>query len=370
MPKILFVANVAKEHILKFHIPSIIMFKNKGWIVDVACYKDAEVPYCDHQYSMSYTRNPLTLKTFKGIYELRRIINSEKYDIVYCHTPVGGLVARLACKKARKLGTQVIYFAHGLHFYKGAPKLNWLIYYPIEKYLAHYTDKFILSSEEDYIFVKSHFKECKPNKSFELGCNFDKFFIENKNEIRKQYRISLDIPENALVLIYVAEIIKNKNQQMLLKTLQEVKKTIPNTYMLLVGPEHDNGKCKMLAQKMNILDSVRFLGWRSDIAQLFYCSDFCTASSIREGFGYNLVEAMACGVPVITTANRGHMTIVQDGHNGYLIQINDYNTMANRIQHLVYDVTLSNRLLKQATRDIEKYREQNVLDSLYDFIVQ
>ena len=114
--KILFVANVAKEHIIKFHLPTIKVFKQNGWIVDVACSGKEVIPFCDFQYHTSWRRSPFTFATFKGISQLKRIINQGKYDVVYCHTPLGGLVSRIAAQKARKTGTKVIYCAHGLHF--------------------------------------------------------------------------------------------------------------------------------------------------------------------------------------------------------------------------------------------------------------
>lgn len=76
------------------------------------------------------------IKDLKGIKELKKLIAENNYDIIYCHTPVGGLVARLAAISARKRGTKLIYCAHGLHFFKGAPLLNWLVFYPIEKWMS------------------------------------------------------------------------------------------------------------------------------------------------------------------------------------------------------------------------------------------
>ena len=90
-------------------------------------------------------------------------INS--YDIIHCHTPVGGVLTRLAARSYREKGTKVIYTAHGFHFYKGAPLLNWIIYYPIEKYLAKYTDTLITINQEDYQLAKNKFNK-KATKIF------------------------------------------------------------------------------------------------------------------------------------------------------------------------------------------------------------
>ena len=138
MKKVLFVATITK-HITMFHLPYLKMFKEHGYEVHVATDDDAQIPYCDVHHKISIRRNPFKIDNLKAIKQLKRIINEEKFDIVHCHTPMGSVVARLAAKKARKNGTRVIYTAHGYHFYKGAPLINWLLYYPVEKWLARYS---------------------------------------------------------------------------------------------------------------------------------------------------------------------------------------------------------------------------------------
>ncbi|MFR8625105.1 MAG: glycosyltransferase [Ruminococcus sp.] len=68
--------------------------------------------------------------------QLKKIIDEGHYDVVHCNTPMGGIVTRLAARNARKHGTKVYYTAHGFHFYKGAPKKNWIVFYPIEKFFC------------------------------------------------------------------------------------------------------------------------------------------------------------------------------------------------------------------------------------------
>ncbi len=148
--KVLLVANVAKEHVLKFHIPTIKRMRELGWQVDVACSGKEHIPYCNKQICTSWTRSPFSSGTIKGIKELKSIISEGQYDVIYCHTPVGGAISRIAGKKFRKDGLKIIYMSHGFHFYKGAPILNWLLYYPLEKLMANWTDCIITINEEDY----------------------------------------------------------------------------------------------------------------------------------------------------------------------------------------------------------------------------
>ena len=130
MKKVLFTATV-DSHILHFHIPYLKLFKENGYEVHVATNGDEKIPYCDVKHKISFERNPIKLNNLKAIKQLKKVIDKEKFDIIHCHTPMGSVVTRLAAKKARKNGTRVIYTAHGFHFYKGSPLLNWLIFYPI-----------------------------------------------------------------------------------------------------------------------------------------------------------------------------------------------------------------------------------------------
>lgn len=361
--KILFVANVAKEHINKFHIPSIRCFQQHGWEVDVACDMDAEVPYCDHAIAGEWTRSPFTPKTIKGIFQLKKYLELHHYDVIYCHTPVGGLVARLAAGKARKQGTKVVYFSHGLHFFNGAPVINWLLFYPIERLLAKRTDAMFLINTEDYERVKKSFGVETVRLFPGIGVNFDRLKVDNPERIRAEYRKQLGIKTDDTVLVYVAELLPNKNQEMLLDALKLIKKEKENVKLLLVGPDHWDGEVEKMAKEKGIQDDVICTGWRNDIGQLMIASDICVASSTREGFGLNLVEAMYCGLPVVAKRNRGHVSVITDGDNGFLVD--DYRKMAERVYELLNDRDL---LEKVTGIDVKKYDSSIVAADIVDTI--
>ena len=97
MKKILYVATVA-EHFYYFHLPCFKMFKEKGWQVDVACHGDRELPYCDNKFEIPIKRSPADKENIQAYRELKAIIKKGNYDIVHCHTPMGGILARLAAK--------------------------------------------------------------------------------------------------------------------------------------------------------------------------------------------------------------------------------------------------------------------------------
>ena len=337
MKRILFVANVAKEHLNKFHQPTIRALKKRGWLVDCASNGDEPVPECDHDYKMSWHRSPYTKDTFKGVSELKKLLQNEHYDIVYCHTPVGGLVARMAAKNARKQGTKVVYCAHGLHFYPGAPKKNWILYYPVEKMLSKKTDVLFTVNQDDYKLANEKFarKGLRIELVPEVGINTTRLQVKDPEAARREVRVRYGIPADAFLMIYIAEIVPNKNQGMLLKALKRLLDEGRNVHLMLVGPDYSSGACRQTIEELGITDHVTLTGWQSDIGPLLYASDLCTASSIREGFGINLAEAMYCGLPVIATDNRGHRMIIEDGKNGFLVPVGDDEAMAKRAAELM-----------------------------------
>ena len=134
--KLLFVATVVKTHINTFHLPFLKMFKEYEWEVHVAAKNDfvdepCVIPNCDRHFDIDFARSPFSKSNIKAYKQLKQIIETNHYDIIHCHTPVAGVLARLAARTAK--GTTVIYTAHGFHFYQGAPLINWLVYYPVER---------------------------------------------------------------------------------------------------------------------------------------------------------------------------------------------------------------------------------------------
>ena len=363
-PHILLVANVAKEHVLKFHVPTIKKLSESGWIVDVACGGNEVIPYCNKQIRLPIDRSPFNGNIIKGIQILKREIAEQHYDIVYCHTEVGGIVGRLASRRFRDSGLKVVKLDHGFYFYKGASWLTWMIHYPVDKLLSFFTDTFILINKEDYYFACKHFSKSRHYLIDGIGVDPDKIIINDRERIRREYRKQFNIPSDAIVLIYLAELIKNKNQVFLLKVLKRILESHKNVFLVLAGIDHTNGEYEKFAHKLNVFDNVRFLGWRNDVDNLYAMSDICTASSIREGFGLNLVEAMYCGIPVIASNNRGHATIIRDGENGFLVELGDEKSFAKRIIDLIDNPQLIGQFVETAHAEETKYASDTIVNKL------
>ena len=324
MKKVLFTATV-DSHILAFHIPFLKLFKDKGYEVHVATNGNEDIPYCDVKHVVCFERSPYKLNNIKAIKQLKKIIDTEKFDIIHCHTPMGGVVTRLAARKARKNETRVIYTAHGFHFYKGAPIKNWLLFYSVEKYLAKYTDTLITINTEDYELAKKKFsKRCK-DIQYVLGVGIDpkKFDFEMTKKDKHELRKSLGLKDDDFVMICVARLDKNKNQSFLIGVTSNLIKTYKNIHLLLVGPDELDGKYQ--EQAKDILSNVHFLGFRKDIAQLMQISNITLSSSLREGLPVNILEAMFSNLPIISLDTRGVRDLIVNDKNGFIVNnIDDF----------------------------------------------
>lgn len=360
--KVLFCATV-DFHFKAFHLPYMKWFKEQGWEVHVAAAGNMELPYVDKKYDISIQRSPLQFKNIKAYKELKDIIDENQYKIIHCHTPMGGAVARLAARKSRKHGTKVLYTAHGFHFCKGAPLANWLLYYPIEKMLANYTDCLITINQEDYnLAVQRKFKVPKIEKIHGVGVDTE--YFKPVSEAQKNcLRIEMGYKPDDFLMFYAAEFNKNKNQQFLIRSLALIKDHVPNARLLLAGNGPLINDCKNLAEKMGVFEMIDFLGYRNDIAKILPICDISVASSLREGLPVNIMEAMACGLPVIASENRGHKELIQNGVNGWTVGREDIQTMAEKIKYLAENSSLQG-IFGESGREIIKnnYAVNKVLE--------
>lgn len=363
--RILYVATVVKTHIAQFHLPYIEAMHNRGWHTAVAAKNDYQnpselnIPNCDDYYDIPFCRNPLKRGNLKAYRMLKETIDNGEYDIVHCHTPVGAILARLACRDARQKGTKVIYTAHGFHFFKGAPLLNWLIYFPAEWICAFMTDVLITINREDYLFAQKHMHARKIMYVPGVGVDFNRFGIspDRRNELRN----SLGVKENEFLLLSVAELTKNKNQTMILDALHILNN--PRIRFVSAG----RGECmKALQAKvvdLGLSDTAAFLGYRNDANELYGAADAFVFPSFREGLSLALMESMASGIPSIVGKIRGNTDLITDGEEGLYIQFNAKD-LAEKIDLLYRNSELCEKLGKNAQNKVRQFGLQPVLDSV------
>lgn len=367
--KVLFVATV-RSHVGQFHMPFIKTLKALGHTVDAA-YRDnsadkqgLDTSAIDTEYDVPFSRSPYSFDNVKAYKVLKKIIDENDYDAIHCHTPMGAVVTRMAAKNARKKGCKVIYTAHGFHFYKGAPALNWRVFYPIEKHLSKYTDCLITINQEDYqLATKGGFDTKMILHVNGVGVDLSQFSpasAEEKLALRDKYGIDRD----AFVMIYPADFCERKNQLMLLKALKIITEKHKNVKLLMPGLQTYIAPAEQYCRENNLMDYVEFMGYRRDIYKLDALADISVSSSRQEGLPINLIEAMALGNPIVASDVRGNNDLVENGVNGYLVPLNDSEQMAARITELIDNPALIEQFGAQSRKHVEKYGQDAVIEEM------
>ncbi|MBE7029097.1 MAG: glycosyltransferase family 4 protein [Ruminococcaceae bacterium] len=383
MNKVLIVTSVASM-VDQFLLPNIKLIKDNGWDVEVACNFTQGNTCDDNQivklkqklsengvkfYQIDFDRNVFNFSQNMLAYkQVKRIVKTNKFDIVHCHSPIGGLITRLTCMNLRKKGTKVIYTAHGFHFFKGAPLLNWLIYFPIELIASFLTDGVITINTEDYNRAKKYFKTSDVFYTHGVGVDLTKFSEtkENKKEIIE----SLNIPEEAKVIFSVGELNKNKNHKVILHAMSKIKDD--NVYYLVAGEGEEKEHLLNLSKELKVNERFKLLGYRTDISNLLGISDVFCFPSYREGLSVSLMEAMASGKPLVVSSIRGNNDLLDDGKGGYLCAPFDADAFKEKIELLLNDSKLCNEFSCYNKEKIKEFSLESVkceISEIYNFIM-
>lgn len=342
MKKALVATSVASM-VDQFLLPSVFLLKDLGYEVHILCNFNDGNTCSDEQikklqatlndngikyFQVDFARNVAKVtKNLSAYKQVQAIIKNNHYNLVHCHSPIGGLVMRLACRKTRKNGTKVIYTAHGFHFYKGAPLKNWLIYYPVEKICSYFTDVLITINSEDYNFAKKKMKAKQIQYVSGVGINLNNFadILVKKDDKRKE----LAVPKNAKLLISVGELNNNKNHETVIRAISDIE----NVYYVIAGKGALQEHLQNVINQLNMANRVKLLGFRDDISELCNTADIFVMPSFREGLSVALMEAMACGLPCVVSRIRGNVDLI-DENGGVLFNPNDIIDCKNSIEKI------------------------------------
>ncbi len=369
--KILYVATML-SHICQFHLPHLKTLQEEGHEVHVAAHDNLgeknglQLQYADRHIEIPFKRSPYNIRNISAYRKLKALVDREHYDLIVCNTPVGGILTRLAARKSRKNGTRVIYIAHGFHFYKGASKMNWMLYYPLEKKMARLCDSVITINEEDYQLAS----KCFPGKVEHIhgvGVREDRFHPASKAE-QAEMRQREGLAEDDFVILCTGELNENKNQKTLIDAAALLKDQIPKLKVLLAGNGPTEQALRSQISERGLQDLVQLMGYRIDLETLVPAVDLVVSCSKREGLPLNIVEAMLCEKPVVASVNRGNAELVEDGVTGYLLPPEDSAAFAERILSLYRDPALALRMGEAGCRKAQAYTASRVGKELFGII--
>lgn len=309
---------------------------------------------CHH---VPFERSPFTIRNITIYRQLKALIEAERFSLIHCHTPMGGMMARMAGRKARKCGMRIIYTAHGFHFFKGASLLNWLIYYPVERFLSVFTDVQITINLEDYQRAQ-RFRAKQvvfiPGVGIDTGKLKDQV-VDNYEEYRK----SLGVSKDDICILSVGELVKNKNHKKVLEALKYLSDK-PVKY-LLCGQGSEEETLKNQVKALGLEEQVSFLGYRKDVAEIYEAADIFVFPSYREGLSVALMEAMGKGLPVVCSRIRGNEDLIQDPEGGFLISPKGAGGIAGAIRKLCDDEKLRRSMGRYNQEAVTCYDQKEVL---------
>ena len=359
MKKVLFTATL-RSHIAQFHQPYLAFFKNAGYEVHIAAkdnsnQKKIKIGHYDRFYPISYERFPLRRENIKAYFQMKNLLKQHQYDIIHCHTPVAAAITRLLSRPYRKKGLKVIYTAHGFHFFKGAPRKNWLIYYNVEKFLSRFTDCLITINQEDYRCALRHNFSAK-SVHFIKGVGVDlKEFVsqteEKKKTLRKQYQYN----DNEFILLCAANLSYRKHQDLIIKAAARARNQVLNLKIILAGTGDREAEYRSMIKDFELENTVEMIGYTRKIPEYMGLADGVVSTSRQEGLPINIVEAMATGLPIIVTDCRGNRDLVKDNINGFIVGIDDIEGMIQAIIKLSKSKGLCKRFGEKNISIVEKY---------------
>lgn len=301
-------------------------------------------------HQLPIQKSPLQLgANWRAIQQLKRVIDEEEIALVHCHTPIGGMVARLAARLSRRK-PYVVYTAHGFHFYDGAPLQSWLLYYTAERFLARCTDQLITINRED----------CRRAKTFRLkkggtvtqihgvGVDFERF--QQRLDLREPMRQTMGIPEGGFHIVTAAELNENKNQQVVIQAIAALDD--PDIYYSICGGGPGEAALRELIAARHLEGRIRLLGHRDDMDAVLQSADCFAFPSLREGLGVAAIEALGCGIPVLASDNRGTREYMQDGVNGFVCKATDVKAFADAIRRMKADAQLRRQLSQNCRESV------------------
>lgn len=374
MKKVLFVATVG-GFIPQFELNDVRILRELGCEIHYAANFENKMYSYDedtfekngiiaHQTAMAKSPFKL-LQNRKACKALRVLIDRQEIDVVHCHTPVGGMLGRIAAYRSKRK-PKVVYTAHGFHFYKGAPLFNWCTYYLVERLLARITDVIITINQEDYLNAKK-FRLRKSGRVYKIpgvGLDLDRFAEQStdKPDIKKE--------NTGFNLVTIGELNKNKNHQVVIEAIKKLGRD--DIYYSIYGRGAYEEYISELIKKSGMEKYIRLKGYTSCPEKILAGADCFVFPSRREGLGMAALEAMACGLPVIANDNRGTREYMEDGYNGIVCCFNDSDEYARAIAMLADSKAFREQMSENAIKTARKYgieKTDKIMQSVYNTLI-
>lgn len=366
--KLLYISNVSNG-VGSFSIASVLAAKRVGLAYHMAAnfssasaekIRADEEKYGIKLHQIDFKRNPLDFRNVKAYRQLLKLIETEQFDYIHCNTPIGGFVGRIAGHKCRV--KRIIYQVHGFHFYSGAPLHNWLLYYPIERGLAHFTDALITINKEDFERAKRFQLRNRGNRYYVHGVGIEPSLYEPGDFKRERKREELGLDKHDIMAISVGDLIERKNYKTSIEAIAQAKNE--KIHLFICGQGPCKKRLEKIVEDLAIEKQVHFLGYRNDIMELLWASDIFLLTSYQEGLPRSLSEAMAAGLPCLVSNIRGNNDLLIHEEGGFGYDSNNVEGFAEGFIKLSNDPQLRLEMGQKNKERIHEFGLESVINSI------
>jgi len=292
-------------------------------------------------------RKPSFGHDFLTVLHLYRIIRHDSYDIIATHGSKAGFLGRVAAFLAR--APIIVFTAHGFIFNESMNRLKKRLFIWMERIGSKLTHRIITVSNYDKkSAVLNRVSAEDKLRTIYNGIDVDEF---NKNE-GNYAKAAMGLNDNSLVIGSVANFFPNKGLHCLIEGMSELVKRHPNLALLLVGDGPLRIELMEETKKFNLTDKVFFLGHVDNIPHVLKLFDIFVLPSLKEGFPWAILEAMAAKRAIVATEVGGIPEMIVDGESGVLIKPGDIDSLVRKIHDLLADPQLRDELGEYAQKRV------------------
>ena len=359
MPSVLCTASTF-SHIINFHLPYLRRFRELGWQVSVACGGDwRDIPYADETVVLPLEKKMSSPANLRAAGMLRNMMEREHYDLVISHTSLAAFFTRWAVRGLRDR-PKVVDVVHGYLFDDETPAVKMLLLTRAELLLASKTDLVLTMNAWDTQWAEAHHAAARVEEIPGMGVELRRF--QTAGETRQAMRDKLGLAEQDVVLVYPAEFSGRKEQATLLRAMPLLP---PQIKLLLPGSGARLEACRALADELGVAERVRFPGQVRDIPVWLGAADIAVSSSRSEGLPFNIMESMACGLPVVASDAKGHTDLIGP-ENGLLFPRGDEAAFAAAVRKLAADAGLRAWMGQAGREKMQRYALDAVLPQVME----
>jgi glycosyltransferase involved in cell wall biosynthesis len=306
-----------------------------------------------------------SIRPFWDVRAMRRLTDylaGADYSLVHTHTSKGGLVGRLAARRANV--PAIIHTVHGFSFHDESGSVAESLYSGLERLGARWCDRIVTVSEFHRMQALEH----------HIGSEDQIIAIPNGvpngrvETLRHRDIIRADLGVgDRFVVLSTGRLAEQKGLEYLIRAVQDTVDAVPALMVLLAGEGPLHSHLDQLIDELGVGDFVKLLGFRDDVAELLAAADVVVLPSLWEGLSISLLEAMAAGRPIVTTTIASNREVTRDGAVAMLVPPKDSSRLTSALRDLAASPETREELAAAGRREqLERYSLARMLDQYLD----